>query len=961
MGHKAFIVSAFAAVLIALPASASERVDLRAGEHEGYARIALEWKEPVKFDTKIDGETLTIHFARPFTAQLNALAGKLDHYVVSAGQSADGTSIIAKLKKPVTIRSSTVNKNTVAIDLVVGDAAKKESEAKVAPALAAVAPAASGAPLVIIPPAGLDSAASAIIPPAKVATASSATDGSLAPIYTTDNDRPSLRFDLPTATGAAVFRRGAALWVVFGTEAKLDLASVRAAGQAVIRSIDQVPVENGTAVRLVVADGINPSVRRAGSSWIVDLKTQEGMPDTAIAIEARPAATEPEVQLHVGQAGAPLQLVDPVLGDRLTVVPVADLGRGIDTSRSFVDFRLLSSVQGIVLRPNSDGLYIHVASDGIDITRPGGLVLSDEHDRLLGHAGANQHRLFDFAAWGNTGSKEFPERRAVLDRAVSDAAPSVRTAPRVELAHFYFANFFGPETLSVLAQIEHDDPQSATDPAFHALKGSACLLAGADACAAQELGQASLDSESEIALWRGSMAAGKGDWQGAGREFLRGIGYLSSYPKPLRNRFALQAAEAMLESDRGSSAGPLIDMVLKDDPEHGEQAMALYLAGRREQQLGHLEPALELWVKVAAMGDRPSRARALYGRAMALYEAKKTNRLDTINALDALRFAWRGDIFEFTLLRRLGELNVAQGDVDAGLEALHEAAIYFPDYPASKEVAKQASDTFADMFIGKAADDMPPVKALSLYDEFHDLDPAGPRHDAIVQKLVDRLVAVDLLDRASVLLEDQVKNHLTGRDKTRAATQLVLLRLMNRQPDLAMTALDIDVTAGLTPDLTHQRQELKARAQFDLNRAPDALATLASDTSADADRLRADIYWRQQDWKSAAKVLTALAGSPPASGPLDGDGQRVVLGLAAALTLAGDQDGIARLRQNFGPAMTGTPSADSFKVVTDDGSTVTSTASATELATRIAQIGTLQNFMTAYKKRVASDKLSAIN
>jgi hypothetical protein len=622
----------------------------------------------------------------------------------------------------------------------------------------------------------------------------------------------------------------------------------------------------------------------------------------------------------------------------------------------------MQSVQGVVLRPNSDNLYVQIESDAVDITRPGGLVLSDERDRLLGHAGTNAHRLFDFAGWGATGTADYTERRGELDRAVADAAPASRTAPRLALAHFYFANLFGPETLSVLGQIETDDPQGAADPSFHALKGAACILAGDDACAQQELGLASLDNEPEIALWRGSFAAGKGDWPDASREFLRGIGILSSYPKPLRNRFALQAAETMLESDNGSAAGPLIDMVLKDDPERGAEAMATYLEGKREQALGHLEPALELWVKVAAMGDRPSRARALYARAMALYEANKTSRLDTINALDELRFSWRGDNFEFALLRRLGELQVAEGDVDGGLESLHEAATYFADYPAAKDVSKEAADTFADMFIGKTADDMPPVKALALYDEFHDLEPQGDRHDAIVRKLVDRLVAVDLLDRASALLDDQVKNHLSGHDKARAATQLALLRLMNRQPDQALAALDIDVTAGLTPDLTRQRLELKARALVDLKRAPDALAALASDPSVDADRLRADIYWSQQDWKDAAKVLTGLAGQPPASGQLDADGQRVVLGLATALTLAGDQDGITKLRQSFSAAIAGTPSADDFKVVTDDGSIAAAAGgSASDVAAHIAQVSTLQNFMTAYKKRVDSDKLSAIN
>jgi tetratricopeptide (TPR) repeat protein len=347
---------------------------------------------------------------------------------------------------------------------------------------------------------------------------------------------------------------------------------------------------------------------------------------------------------------------------------------------------------------------------------------------------------------------------------------------------------------------------------------------------------------------------------------------------------------------------------------------------------------------------------------MALYANNKASRLDTINSLDALRFSWRGDAFEFTLLRQLGELQLAEGDIDDGIEALHEAAIYFPDFPASKDVAKEAADSFADLFLGKSADDIPPVKALALYSEFQDLEPSGDRHDAIEKKLVDRLVSVDLLDQATTLLGAQVQNQPDGRDKARGATQLALLDLMNRQPTAAIAALDMDVGTDMTTDLTRQRLELRARALTDLDKAPDALALLANDNSVDAARLRADIYWHQQDWKDAAKVFGDLAGPPPAQGPLGADLSRIVLAWAAALTLDGDQQTVDKLRHDWGPAIAGTQTAQAFDLITEDSSTgVAGGGSAADVASRIAEIGTLQSFMSAYRERLASDGLSAIN
>ncbi len=969
----------------AVPARAAESVEVRGAEHEnGYARIAVEWPAPVTFETKLDGETLTIRFSRAFKASLAPLVRDLKHYVAHAEQSADGTSIIAKLKRPVEVKTSTVNGKIAAIDLVAHDAATqaksapkrddakpqkrepaksvtREAKKDETPKPAAKIAEAPKIPITVTPPA-------APAEPAPGATASTAagdrqTVMSLTPILASNSDRTaSLRFDWPMPTGAAIYRRGGAIWIVFAAPTTLDLAGLRNAKQTAIQAIDQVRAEGATAVRLVAADGVNPSVRRAGNSWIIDLKRQDAVANSPIVVDPRPIPPSPLVELHVHGAGMPLHLHDPVLGDRLTIVPVGDLGRGIDATHDFVDFRLLPSVQGIVIRPNSDDLDVQAKTDAVDITRPHGLVLSDERDRLMARAGPDRHRIFDFASWRGPANQSYSDRRSALDRAIATAQPGARTRPRLDLAHFYFANLFGPETLSVLAQISRDDPQTAAEPSFHALEGAACLLSDNDDCAAKELGQASFDKEPEISLWRASYAAKKGDWPTAARDFLEGVSFLNTYPKALRDRMALQAAETMIESDRASAATPLLDQVFNDNADDRDVAMATYLRGRVEQQLGRLQPALDLWTKVASMGDRKARARALYAKAMALYEAKQASRIETINALDALRFAWRGDNFEFTLLRRLGELKLQENDSEGGLDALHLAATYFPDYPAAKDVTKEAADAFTDLFVGKSADDMPPVKALALYDQFHDLVPTGEQHDAIVKKLVDRLVSVDLLDRAAGLLEDQVKNHLSGIDKARGATQLALLRLMNHQPEAAIAALDLDVGTGLTPDLARQRQELRARALLDLSRAPEALAMLANDNSRDAYRLRADIYWRQRDWKNAANVFALLAGQPPAKGSLDAETAKLVLSWAAALTLEGDQKGLAKLREDFGAAMVGTPAATAFSVIADDNNAAAAAGGTpNQIADRVAQIGTLQNFMAAYKQRLANDKLSAIN
>src|SRR6185312_9026641 len=101
-------------------------------------------------------------------------------------------------------------------------------------------------------------------------------------------------------------------------------------------------------------------------------------------------------------------------------------------------------------------------------------------------------------------------------------------------------------------------------------------------------------------------------------------------------------------------------------------------------------------------------------------------------------------------------------------------------------------------------------------------------------------------------------------------------------------------------------------------------------------------HWRGHDWKEAAKTLTRLAGPPPTSGKITADAGRIVVSLAAALTLDDDQAGLAKLRTAFGPAMAGSRFADAFRVLAGDGTAAAGT-DPQALATQVAQIGELQN------------------
>jgi len=98
-------------------------------------------------------------------------------------------------------------------------------------------------------------------------------------------------------------------------------------------------------------------------------------------------------------------------------------------------------------------------------------------------------------------------------------------------------------------------------------------------------------------------------------------------------------------------------------------------------------------------------------------------------------------------------------------------------------------DTFVTRYNKEGADAMPPLEALSLFYEFRDLVPLGRGGRPDDPYLADRLVKIDLLDRAAMLLDHQIRNRLQGEERSRVGARLAQVYLMNHLPDKALETL----------------------------------------------------------------------------------------------------------------------------------------------------------------------------
>jgi len=771
----------------------------------------------------------------------------------------------------------------------------------------------------------------------------------------------ALTFSWELPTSAAAFRRGELLWLVFDRPAPHGVVQQIAAEAPHLGEV-QLLEEGGATILLIRAQPtVVPRLSRDGTRWTVDLRPRSPLPEKALAAPLVESEEGGRVRYPVVGAGRMLWVSDPDAGDRLVVVPVRGAGMGLTLPYAFPQFRSLQTHQGIVLQPLTAAVEVAIIDSGVLVRDRNGLLVSKPEERRIARRADEPatvgEGLLDLEAWRRGGIDQYQENRQALQRAATAEAGERLGIARLDLARFYFAHGLDSEALGVLQVIEGDNPRLALDPEVLLMKGASQLMLKDYAAAATSLAHPALAGEREALLWQAALAADAEDWPAAATGFAAALDLIDSYPANFRLALGLAAAEAFLHSDDPESAGRQLAALRRDGLDEREQAQVDVVQGKLELAKGEPELARQLWSTVRDGPHRPSQARARLALIELGLDEGELSPAAAVEELERLRFAWRGDLFEFTLLRKLADLYVRQNRPRDALLALREAVTNFPDGPVARTAAHRMREIFAEIYQGPGDPAVPPLRALALYQEFMELTPAGPEGDRIIAGLADRLVEVDLLDRAAELLEGQVRYRLEGSEKARVGARLALVQLLNRKPEASLEALEVSAAEGVDDALAAQRRQLKARALAGLGRGEEALASLEDDDSLDAEQLRADIYWERRAWPEAVAALNKLVPLLPPRRPLEPGESDLVVKLATALLLAGDKVELEDLDRRYGDPMAQSARADTFRLLVGDGEPLATASIADELA----KVSVAQDFMASYRERLKQDSLSELN
>ncbi|MEG3618372.1 hypothetical protein V5T82_07910 [Magnetovibrio sp. PR-2] len=992
-------------------------VPIRTGVHADYTRVVFDWPTSTGFKVVRDGDKASIQFSKPGKSNVSRLATGRVKNIQGASVSVDGGNLTVALNVDATSQLKAFNSGAKVVVDVYGPGTQAAAP-PLSQAVAEPKPAPTVEPKPEPAPVGADQPPApkkAPVAPVEVAQETSAGEASSAssntqtaplalqpekpvaqPLTTSEQTAieeeaavdtraeaskvgdvgVALKFNWDEPVGAAVFRRGGDLWVVFDKRANVDTGALLRDGQGLITQVEQVPSRTGAVLRLRTQEGVNPSVKRAGLAWLLEFLPQPLVPTSPLQADAQPdSPLGARLFVAVPEPGNVIAFRDPEVGDNLIAVPVIPLGHGMSRAWSYPQLQMLPSKQGVVIKPKTDDLRIRPLRQGVEVTSKGDLMISavsaeakanvELQQQMATSTGMSQFReltrVLNLEKWKRPDLQNFTQTKQDLQREIAFAVNKrIKKQAQRELMFFLFSNGFEAETIGILNEMVRTDPAYGNDPEFLLVYGAASWLMGRMEDARDVLYNPKLDGNDEAEFWRAAVIAGEGGLDRSALE-LRKFGAITQpYPKAIKMPMATLVAEAAVELGDVKQANQYLEVLRVDDPSQIQADQINFVQGKVDEVSGEDEKAVGVWEGVMEGRNRPARARAAVARTELLLKLNHYTPEDAIEEYEKLRFVWRGDDFEFKVLRRLGTLYLEQQDFREGLRTLRQAATYFPDHEETNQVTKMMSDTFNELYLEGGADILPPVTAIALYDEFRELTPPGELGDEMIRNLADRLVEVDLLDRAAALLEEQIEFRIKGALKSRVGARLALIQLFDRKFSKAIQVLDQTQTDQQSDELTAQRVLLRAQAHVGMGEMETALELIQNEVSRDAELIRTSIYWEQGDWKHAAKSLAKLTRlmEIKARKPLDDMQASVVLAMAIAYTLEGNEVAISRVQAQYSFAMSQTQYADPFRLIAEPPET--GLVDFRELEPIVEKVTDFQGFMEIYLERVADGQLSSL-
>ncbi len=689
--------------------------------------------------------------------------------------------------------------------------------------------------------------------------------------------------------GAAAFREGRLLYVVFDEARPIDLAPLRDSPLFAKAEIRLVP--SGTVLTIPAEPDIGVVLSRGSIGWIVDVRPRLAADHTGmLSVEPNDGA----ILVATDTPGRVVTLFDAESGAPILVGTLRTSNAAMLTSRRSAEFRMPSTFLGLVVHPVADRVSMRAARKGFVLSAGANTTLALSGIESAAPPGAKPlPRQFDFPALP---VEALLRRLQAAQAATATAAPQDRTVRRIELAQALLSLGLGVEAQSLLTVTVSDDPRAASHADVLDLQAISAVIAGRFD-EATRLNASAVDGSDETLLWRGLLAASTGQPPRSAAPLLSAtFPILLEYPAPLKNRFLPLAAETLARGAETIAARRLLE-ASRDSP---GLDFARVVLSRSEAREDDPSVALHLLDKMINGPDRLARSRALGERIELKLSTHTISVSQAADALERTIFSWRGDELDKRRRLRLAVLREQAGQWQQALLQLREAANLWPEQAG--EIKPLLSNVFRKVFEASKEKSIAAFDFLALAADNVDLLPEGEKGQDVARHVADQLEQIELPRRAAEVLERLVAAAPEGLGRAELGLRLATQRHQMGHEAGALDALNGSTTPNLPTDLQERRALAFARSMAAAGDPGSALATLADLTSPVSLELRVTIQESAGIWQGASDDLRRLVDRSVASqGPIDHSGALLVVRWASAAARAGDRGEIMSIRSAFVP------------------------------------------------------------
>ena len=753
---------------------------------------------------------------------------------------------------------------------------------------------------------------------------------SITPVYAA-GDREVIELPIKDSN-IAVFIHDKTLWIVASNAGNLSSDVFRNQDLKFVSNVKKVSSSQASIFLLLLKNtNLSAFVQRGAKEGLQIVLQNTPQFSKSLPISVRIDDNKQSIMaINNDSAKQVISFTDDKTGNELQIIPVSDTGSGIPEGHFFVEFNLLPTAQGIVVEKTSDIAKVVVNKGAVEISENGGLNISPNiaqqiEKNELETITKNSITLFPYKQWKLNDEKNFVDIQKELINDIAYGTMDSANKARLRLLNIYLAEGFFTESLAVSDDILRSSLKFYRENKVAALRGAAYFFMYRITEAERDFSSPELLNDKEAEYWLTLCKELLGEDVKQRFDFSANYErYIHNYPPVFIQKLAIIAADLRINNKEYDAANAIIDILNRDNLDAPVKKYTDYMKAKIFAETKKEEDAIKILEKQAEDVETPLiRARAEFTLINILIKQDRITHDKAIKRLEKLRIVWRGDGLELSVLTLLGNLYVDDKQYRKALRTMRDIVLYYPEVPEALTTARKMEEIFTNLYNKNLANDMPPLEALALFYEFRDLVPVGKDGDVMVRNLAERLVGIDLLDRASALLNHQVQKRLQGQERTKIGTRLAMIYLINHKSKEALDTLKVTGYGDLPADLQLARLRLTAQALAQQGRSDKSIEILNDDNSSDGTLLKLSIYWDNKDWNNVITMAEEILGNRnDPSAPLTKPEAGVLLKLATAYVYEHETGQVQYLRDYFTPLLKDANDKDSFLFITSESGTL---------------------------------------